>query len=146
MIWEEWRTKKKNSNIYFLRYGRLTGYFLTKDMQTTSLSFDPVFMDDAQCAKTNEKSIFRFLFFELSWKFNENWGGLSTKMTKTRKMQTASKECSCSEIMILSRILHRTADNAEKVWWHAMKIYMIHTEETFGREGGKIGAHAHRRI
>ena len=30
------------------------------------LIFNPVFMDDAQCAETNEKSIFRFLFFELS--------------------------------------------------------------------------------
>ena len=38
-----------------------------EDMQTPSgpppspLSFDPVFMDDAKCAETNEKSIFKFL-------------------------------------------------------------------------------------
>ena len=31
--------------------------------------------------KSNEKSIFLFLFFELPWKFIENWGVLSTKMT-----------------------------------------------------------------
>ena len=30
------------------------------------LSFDPIFMKDAQCAESNKKSIFRFLFFELS--------------------------------------------------------------------------------
>ena len=29
------------------------------------LSFDPIFMKDAECAESNEKSIFRFLFFEL---------------------------------------------------------------------------------
>ena len=59
------------------------GYFPTNDMQTPApLSFDPIFMDDAQCAETNEKSIFRFLFFKLSWKFFENWGDDVTKMTK----------------------------------------------------------------
>ena len=30
-----------------------------------SLSFHTVFMDDAQCAETSEKSIFQFLFLEL---------------------------------------------------------------------------------
>ena len=66
------------------------GFFPTKDRQTPHLSFDPVFMDDAQCAETNENSIFRFfryLFFKLSWKFIENWGDLSTKMTITRKIK-----------------------------------------------------------
>ena len=51
------------------------------------LSFDPTVMKDAQCAETNEKSIFQFLFFELSWKFMENWGHLSTKMTITQKIK-----------------------------------------------------------
>ena len=51
------------------------------------LSFDPVFMEDAQCAETNEKLIFRFIFFELSWKFIENWGDLSTKMTIAREIK-----------------------------------------------------------
>ena len=51
------------------------------------LSFDPIFMEDAQCAETNEKSIFPFLFFELSGKFIENWGDLSTRMTTTRKIK-----------------------------------------------------------
>ena len=43
----------------------LTGYFPTQDMQAAPplpLSFAPVFMKDAQCAESNEKSIFRFLF------------------------------------------------------------------------------------
>ena len=39
-------------------------------------------MNDAERAEMNEKSILRFLFFELSWKFIENWGDLSIKMTK----------------------------------------------------------------
>ena len=32
-------------------------------MQTPPLSFDPIFMEDAQCAETNKNSIFRFLRF-----------------------------------------------------------------------------------
>ena len=39
-----------------------TGFFPTKYMQTPPISFDPVFMDDAKCAETNEKSIFQFYF------------------------------------------------------------------------------------
>ena len=50
----------------------------------TPLSFASIFMKDAQGAESNEKSIFRFLFFELSWKLIENWG---TKMTITRKIK-----------------------------------------------------------
>ena len=42
------------------------GYFPTKDMQTPTLSFFPGLMKDAQCDESNEQSIFRFLFFELS--------------------------------------------------------------------------------
>ena len=39
----------------------------------TPLSFDPAFMDDAQCAETKEKSIFRFLFFKNNYiSKNEN--------------------------------------------------------------------------
>ena len=37
------------------------------------LSFDPVFMDDAKCAETNEKSSFQFLFSSYREKFIENW-------------------------------------------------------------------------
>ena len=47
----------------------LLGPVPTKDMKTlmpTPFSFDPVFMDDAQCGVTNEKSIFQFLYSELS--------------------------------------------------------------------------------
>ena len=40
-------------------------------------------MDDAKCAETNEKSIFRFLFFQLLWKFQWKFGDLSTKVTIT---------------------------------------------------------------
>ena len=54
-------------NLYFF-------FFQTKDMQPKDiktvgggglLSLDPIFMEDVQCAETNEKSISRFLFFEL---------------------------------------------------------------------------------
>ena len=49
------------------RYKLIEGPVPNKDMQTPPpalppLSFDPIFMEDAQCAETNEKSIFRFLF------------------------------------------------------------------------------------
>ena len=42
--------------------------FPTNDMQTppSPLSFDSIFIEGAQCAETNEKLIFQFLFFELS--------------------------------------------------------------------------------
>ena len=47
------------------------GLFLAKDMQTPLLpllSFDPIFMGDAECGEYNEKRnkfLFQFLFFEL---------------------------------------------------------------------------------
>ena len=47
-----------------------------------------IYMKDAESVESKEKYNFRFfwfLFFELSWKFIENWGDLSTKMTITRK-------------------------------------------------------------
>ena len=34
----------------------------SKDMQTPPLRNGPIFMKNAQCAETNEKSIFRFIF------------------------------------------------------------------------------------
>ena len=39
--------------------GGKEGYFPTKDMQTRApaISYDPVSMDDTQCAETNAKSI-----------------------------------------------------------------------------------------
>ena len=48
-------------------YPQVIGFFPTMDMQAPSppLSFGPVFMDDVKCGEKNEKSIFRFLFFEL---------------------------------------------------------------------------------
>ena len=49
------------------------------DMYTILISFDPIFMEDAQCAEMNEKSTFQFLFFELSWKIHRKLG---TKITK----------------------------------------------------------------
>ena len=42
----------------------------TNDKQTPPLQFDPSFMKNAECAEYNEKNnkhIFWFLFFELSW-------------------------------------------------------------------------------
>ena len=47
------------------------GFFPTKDMQIPCLSFDPVFMVDAQCAETNEKSISDFYFSSYHEKFIE---------------------------------------------------------------------------
>ena len=57
---EQWaETKKKQFSNFFLTYGRfctkknwpILGPVPTKDMQTPPpLSFDPVFMDDAECA------------------------------------------------------------------------------------------------
>ena len=46
---------------------RKFGFFPTKGMQTTPLPLRiaPIFMKDAHSAESNEKSIFRFLFFEL---------------------------------------------------------------------------------
>ena len=35
---------------------------------------DPVLMCDAQCAETNQKSIFDFYLSSYREKFNENWG------------------------------------------------------------------------
>ena len=57
-----------------------SNYFLTFYLLWTPyLSFAPIFMKDAQCPESNKKSIFRFLFFELSWKFIENWQFLVQK-------------------------------------------------------------------
>ena len=80
------RQQGKGGDNYLLRSGKIKwkitkenktkiGFFSTKNMQTPSpLNFYQVLMEDAQYAETNEKSIFRFLFFDLSWKFIENWG------------------------------------------------------------------------
>ena len=53
----------------------------------------PHMHEGAQCAETNEKSIFRFLVFDL-WsslcsKFIENWQIFSTKSTISRKLNIA---------------------------------------------------------
>ena len=37
-------------------------------------SFSPIIMKDAKCVESNEKSIFRFLFFEFSWKMHRKLG------------------------------------------------------------------------
>ena len=42
------------------------GFSQQKICRSLPLSFSPILMEDArQCAESNEKSIFRFLFFEL---------------------------------------------------------------------------------
>ena len=57
-------------------------------MQTPSfLRNGPILIEDEQCAETNEKSNLRFLFFELSQKFIENWGDDVIEMTITRKIK-----------------------------------------------------------
>ena len=45
-------------------YTGIADLFQTKDVQTPPFSFDLVLMKDAQCAETNEKSTYRFLFSE----------------------------------------------------------------------------------
>ena len=59
-------------------------------MQTPPLSFDPVFMDDGECAvqygRNNEKN-FRFIFFELSSKIGVIFQKNDTKMVITRKIK-----------------------------------------------------------
>ena len=53
-----------------------------------SSSLGPILMKDAQYAESNEKSIIALSNqIELSQKFIENWGVLSTKMTVTRKIE-----------------------------------------------------------
>ena len=48
----------------------------TKDVQTPPLplSFDPVFMEDVQCAETNGKSIFQFFYFQSYVKIHRKFG------------------------------------------------------------------------
>ena len=94
----------------------------------TSFSFDPVLMDDAQCNETNEKSVFRFLFFELSWKFIENWGDDITKMTKKSEKSKLEK----SEIWYLfgfSRfrifLLDSKTFDKKKIWSKKFEHFLI---------------------
>ena len=71
-------------------YHSLTGYFPTKNMQTPPpypLSFDLVLMDGAQCAKTNGKSISRFLFFEPSWEIHRKFGYKNDHKSKNKKSE-----------------------------------------------------------
>ena len=71
--------------IIFFQLKTIVSYFgpaPTKGIQTPHLSFDPTFMKDVQCAESNEKIIFRFLFSELSEKFFENWSSLKQKWPK----------------------------------------------------------------
>ena len=62
---------QKCSNIFeqtfffFSKVFKFKGPVPRNDKQIPPLSFDPTFMKDGQCAESNEKSIFRFLFFEL---------------------------------------------------------------------------------
>ena len=55
-----------NRSIY--KFKSLNGPAPSKDMQIPSplsLRFDPIFMEDAQCAETNEKPISRFFIFRV---------------------------------------------------------------------------------
>ena len=100
---------------------RVYGLFPIKDMQTLppSLRNSQIYMKDANCAETNEKSIFRFLFFELWWKFIQNWGDSGSKMTitwiiKIGKLTNASwiyrdiwNKIKCSDSLIVYSHPHR---------------------------------------
>ena len=87
------------------------------------LSFYPISMEDAQCADTNEKLIFRlfqFLFFELSWKFIENWCDLSTKMTMTRKITTG--KIWNLIFLLIPPILHLSCE-FEQLWRKKLELF-----------------------
>ena len=47
------------------------------------LSFDPIFMEDAQCAETNEQSIFRSIFFWVIVKIHRKLGYKNDHNSKT---------------------------------------------------------------
>ena len=47
-------------------FRRNFGFFPIRICSFLTHSFAPILMEDAQCAESNEKSVFRFLFFELS--------------------------------------------------------------------------------
>ena len=46
-------------------------------------------MEDAECAESKDKSCFRFLGFELWWKFIKDCQFFSTKMTISQKLKIA---------------------------------------------------------
>ena len=58
--------EKKNSHNFFFPQNALKSCFPTKDMQTPLLRSAHLYIEDAQCAETNEKSYYRFLFLELA--------------------------------------------------------------------------------
>ena len=66
---------------------KILGLSSAKDMQSAPpppFSFDPVFINDAQCAQTNEKSILRSDFYFLSCRENSSKIGVNwvQKFTK----------------------------------------------------------------
>ena len=67
--------KNKFTFVHFAAFSQLR----TCRPPPLSTQFSPVLMKDAECAKSNKKSIFLFLFFELSLKFIENWGDFQYK-------------------------------------------------------------------
>ena len=82
----------KFGNFWPIFFGRwhlkIIGFFPTKDVQTPPLRSGHSYMKDAECAESNEKSIFRFLFYEL-WSFlyaNFRWIFKITRIIKIRKL------------------------------------------------------------
>ena len=61
-------------NVIFYDYSgeQILAPSLLRIYRPPPINFDPTFMKDAQCAETNEKTIFRFLFFEL-FLFFSSW-------------------------------------------------------------------------
>ena len=65
MSTEKMSTENKNSSVDWIF--PWTTFFFPPEL-------DPVLMCDAQCAETNQKSIFDFYLSSYREKFNENWG------------------------------------------------------------------------
>ena len=78
--------ERQNVDRFFI-FMHVTGISQLSISRPPTLSLAPVLMKDAKCAESNEKSIFRFLFFKLLWKFIKNWRHLSTKKTITPKIK-----------------------------------------------------------
>ena len=82
----------------FFRYG----YFCTQNWSIFDefwvtfffFKIGQIYMKDAKCTDTNEKSIFRFLFFELSWKIHRKLGYKNVHNSKNKNRENLKFEFS----------------------------------------------------
>jgi len=71
----------------WIKYMCISGISQLRICRYAPLSSDPVFMDDAQCAVTYEKSTFRCLFFELSGKIHRKLGYKNDNNSKNKNLK-----------------------------------------------------------